>query len=278
MKKTALLYLLSFFFISSNLWAQEEDYEDWTKEESKKKSLFFAGINIGGLFANNNTAVIYSGSPAATPYGINYILSIPTYKTTFDAYFQHPYTVSEFPQSPGYSTALDIGVHAGINIGNEAAIYIDINTAQLKYEQTFTIAIDNPLNKSPEPTYEQIPIFGKEKRFNLNLGTQLNLYNGENSLAYFALFGNFNSVKLERNYIVINNQEYIISHNSAQQSGGNPGGIGYGGGTGLGFKYNLTENLILDLNYNLYYTKINMNDNLNPFAMHHGLMLRVIWN
>ncbi|MCO6498864.1 MAG: hypothetical protein J5I47_00620 [Vicingus serpentipes] len=277
MNKIVLLSLLSLLILTPNLWAQEEDYEDWSKDETKK-SLFFGGINVGGFFANKNTAIIYTGNPSATPYGISYILSIPSYKTIFDTYFQHPYAISEFPQNPSYSTALDIGVHAGMNIGDAAAIYIDINTSQLKYEQTFTMAIDDPLNKSPEPTYEQIPILGEEKRFNLNLGTQLNFYTAESSLAYFALFGNFNSTKMERNYIVINNREYNIIHNAAQQPSDNPGGIGYGAGTGLGFKYNLTENLLLDLNYNLYYTKINMNSNLNPFGMHHGIMLRVIWN
>ena len=277
MKKIVLLFLFTVLVVTPNLWAQEEDYEDWTKEEPKK-SLFFAGINVGGLFANKNTAEIYSGSPNATPYGISHILSIPNYKATFDAYFQHPYAISEFPQDPSYRAALDMGVHAGMNVGDGAAMYIDINISQLKYEQTFTMAIDDPLNKSPEPSYEQLPIFGEEERFNLNLGTQLNFYNGENSLAYFTLFGNFNSVKMKRNYIVINNREYNIIHNSAQQPGDNPGGIGYGAGTGLGFKYNLTDNLIVDLNYNLYYTKINMNDNLNPFGIHHGLLLRVLWN
>jgi len=278
MKKTILLYsLLLFSFLNATLQAQDEENEDWTNEKTKK-SLFFGGINVGAFFPNSNTAIIYTGSQDITPYGIPYILSIPSYKTIFDSYFKYPYAIAEFPQHPSYKTALNIGVHAGINLGDGAAIYMDINTAQVKYEQNFTMEINDPLNKTPEPAYEQIPIFGEEKRFNLNLGTQLDMFNGENSSGYFALFGNFNSVKMERNYIVINNKEYNINHNSPQQPNSKIGGVGYGGGTGVGLKYNLTDNLILDLNYNLYYTKTNMSKNLNPFGIHHAVMLRVIWN
>ena len=37
----------------------------------------------------------------------------------------------------------------------------------------FTVAIEDPNNQSPDPTYEQIPIFGEEKRMNINLGSTI---------------------------------------------------------------------------------------------------------
>lgn len=269
--------LLIFTFFSANLFAQEEE-EDWTEKEDKTP-LFFGGVNVGAFFANNNTSTIYTGGYDITPFGVDYILNLPHYKPSFDTYFKYPYAVAELPLSPAYKIALDIGLHAGINVDKMTAIYVDINSSQIKYEQFFTVAIEDPLNQSVDPTYEQLPILGEEKRFNLNLGTQLSLYNEENTNLYWALFGNFNSVKLERNYIVINNREYEIHHMVAsQQSNSKPGGIGYGAGTGLGFKYKLTTRVAVDFNYNLYYIKTNMTTEIQPFGLHNGLMLRVIWN
>ena len=275
--KNKITYLFLIFIIShSTLIAQEEE-KDWTEEE-EKSPLFFGGVNIGAFFSNSNSAIIYTGASNITPYGIDYILNIPQYKSTFDTYFKYPYALAETPLSPTYSPALDIGLHAGVNLNKMSAIYIDINIAKLKYKQFFTMEINDPLSQSPEPTYEQLPVLGEEQRFNLNLGTQLSLYNDEKSNFYWAFFGNFNSTKLVRNYIVINNREYEILHTSPQQPNVKPGGIGYGAGTGLGFKYKLTSNFVVDLAYNLYYTKTKMNDDIQPFGIHHGLLLRVIWN
>ncbi|NCP46095.1 MAG: hypothetical protein GW818_06670 [Flavobacteriales bacterium] len=267
------LVIFIVYFLSQSsftLFAQEE--------EESKKGVFFGGVSIGSFFANSNTAVIYTGGSNITPYGINYILTLPQNKTTFDAYFKYPYWVEELPQEPAYNTAFDIGLHLGVYLSKLNSIYLDLNITEINYEQTFTMAIDNPLNMSPEPTYEQIPIIGKEKRFNLNLGTQLSFYSQEKVALYWSFFGNINSVKLERNYIVINNREYEIFHNTQGEFNRKPGGVGYGGGTGLGFKYQLTEKITTDFTYNLFYTKVNMNENIQSFGLQHGLVLRIIWS
>jgi opacity protein-like surface antigen len=264
-----LLFLLVFNF---SLAAQEEE-----KEEEKTKT-FFGGINVGAFFANGNAAIIYSGGNAITPYGIDFILRQPLNKITFDNYFKHPYSVADLPQNPVYRTAVDIGFHGGFHINKVSAIYLDINITQLKYEQTFSIAVDNPLRQSPEPTYEQIPIFGEEKRFNLNLGSQLSYYTSQKIDLYWSIFGNLNVVNMERNYFVVNDVEYEIYHNPPDQTDRKPGGLGFGGGTGLGLKYQFTENIILDFTYNFYYTKINFTEAIQPYGMHHGLLMRILWN
>lgn len=273
MKKIAYIFLL-LILCNATLFAQEED---WTDEE-EKTSVFFGGINVGAFFANKNTAIIYTGSSDVTPYGINYIFNIPQYKLIFDQYFQYPYEVVELPQSPSYKVALDIGLHAGAKLNKMTSIYIDINTSQLKYEQFFTVAIDDPSSRSPEPIYEKLPIIGEEKRLNINLGTQLSIYQNERSNLYWSLFGNFNNVKLERNYIVVNNVEYEIKHTNPTEPNVQPGGVGFGGGTGLGFKFSLTDNILIDFTYNLYYTKVNMSKTIQPYGIQHGLLFRILWN
>lgn len=270
--KIILVHILLFLSVFNfSLFAQDE-------EEEENSKTFFGGINIGTFFANSKAAFIYTGGSNITPYGINYILTQPQNKITFDNYFKHPYYVAELPIKPTYKVALDIGFHGGFHINKVNSIYMDINIAQLKYEQTFTIAVEDPSNQSADPTYEQIPIFGKEKRFNLNLGTQLSYYTTEKTDLYWAVFGNLNVVKMERNYIIINNTEYEIYHNTPDQFNIKPGGLGFGGGTGLGLKYQLTDNIVLDFTYNLYYTKINMTDNIQPYGVHHGLLMRILWN
>ncbi|MBL4593746.1 MAG: hypothetical protein JKX68_08035, partial [Flavobacteriales bacterium] len=78
MQYKAAYILLALTIFSSSISAQ-----DWADEEEKKESpLFFVGINAGAFFPNNNTSIIHTGASNITPYGIDYILSIPSYKTT----------------------------------------------------------------------------------------------------------------------------------------------------------------------------------------------------
>jgi len=279
-----LYTLLLMVTIQSSLFAQDwtdstssKPISDWTDKEDKT-SLFFIGINAGGYVPNNNTAIIYSGTDDVTPYGINYILNVPSYKQTFDNYFQHAYSVEEYPLNPTYKLAFNIGVHSGINLGNGHSVFLDINSSNLNYEQVFTIAIDDQNNKSIDPTYEQIPIIGKEKRIHSNLGVQLSLFHQKKMNLYWSAFGNFNKINLERNYIIIANQEYQINHRNPTQGNSSTGGIGFGGGSGLGFKYNIADRVWIDLTYNYHYTKSKINETIQSFGSHQGMIFRIIWN
>jgi len=279
------IYTLILITIQLNLSAQDwtdsnsnEQTKDWADKKDKTSSLFFIGLNVGGYFPNSNTAIIYTGTNDVTDYGINYILNVPQYKPLFDAYFQYPYSVEELPLNPTYKAAFNLGLHTGINLGRGHAIFLDINTSNLSYEQSFTIAIDDPKNKSVDPTYQQIPIIGNEKRFNSNLGLQLSLFNKNQMNFYWSIFGNFNKINLERNYIVINNQEYEIHHRGSDRANAPIGGVGFGGGSGLGFKYNLTDRIWIDLTYNYHYNKSKIDDDFQSYGSHHGILFRVIWN
>jgi hypothetical protein len=286
MQRKALYILIIFSLFYSPVFGQDwtdannsVEKKDWANEsEEKELALFFVGINFGMIFPNNNTAVFYTGASNITAYGIDYLFSIPSYKITFDTYFQYPYYVSEFPQNPSYKSSLDVGLHAGINIGKSSAVYLEVNSSNINFEQVFTVAIDDPNNKSPEPTYEQFPIIGKEKRINFNLGTQLALLHKKKTTIYWSAFGNFNSLKLQRNYVIINDTEYEIIHSNPSLRYVEPGGIGFGGGSGAGIKYRLTDRILADLTYNLYYIKTKMNDNIQGFGLNHGITLRLIWN
>jgi hypothetical protein len=282
---TKIIYtLILTLTIQSSLFAQDwtdktssEEITDWTDQEDKA-ALFFIGVNVGGYSPNKNTAIIYSGIDDVTNFGINYLLNFPSFKQTFDTYFQHPYSVEEFPLHPSYKIALNIGLHTGINLGGGHAIFLDLNTSNLNYEQSFTIAIDDPNNKSIDPSYEQIPIIGNEKRFNSNLGLQISLFHKEQMNFYWSTFGNFNKINLERNFILIDNKKYEISHRNPTNPNTTVGGIGFGGGSGLGFKYKIATKIWIELTYNFHYTKSKINDTINALGSHHGMIFRIIWN
>jgi len=264
MNKIALL-LLACIFSSSFAFAQNDDEG------------VFVGVNFGGYFANKNTAIMYTGATNITSYGIENLFTNTYNKPYFDDYFQYPYEIAELSQTWSYRPALDIGGHAGVKLGEGNSLYIDANFSTLSFENFFTVAIEDPNNQSPDPTYEQVPLFGQEKRMNINLGLQLSLYNENKINAYFALFGNLNSTRLENNYFVINGRQYYITHVVPGQPNVKPGGIGFGGGTGLGAKYKFNDKFTFDLAYSLYYTKIKMKEDFAPWGIHNGITFRIIW-
>lgn len=277
MKNKLSTLLLIFLFTAFNTAAQE-DFEDFEEEESDTVRFFF-GLNFGVHFANKETASIYTGSPNITPFGIEYIFNQPLNRQEFDRYFRFPYEVAEYPFDPIYRSTSEIGLHFGYKLGKTRAnaIYADVNITQLKFEQFFTVAIDDPQNNSVDPTFERIPIFGEENRFHLNLGTQISLTSNETSNAYIALYGNLNNLQMRRNFIVVNNREYDIFHVNAERPDQRLGGIGYGGGAGLGFKFSLSDQILADIYYNYLYSQSNFRDDFQPFNSHHSLGIRIIW-
>lgn len=272
--RKCIQFVLLFCWCSS-LFSQEEEYNsNWADQEY---SPFFVGVNVGAFFANNNTAELYSGSPAVTRFGIPYVLGLQANEIIFRDFFVYPFEVADYPIESVYRTAVEIGLHLGYKFNKNISVYSDVNTTQLSYEQSFTIAIDDPNNQMIGPTFQQFPIFGEETRINVNLGTQLSLYADESTTAYYSVFGNFNAARLEDNYFVIDGRTYNIFH-TVNNVDRRPGGAAFGFGSGLGVKFHLTENVLADLTYNLYYTKINMTENIQPFGVHHTIGLRVIWS
>lgn len=263
MKKPVLVLLVSLFTFSS-IFSQES-------------GSVFVGINVGGFFANKNTAVLYTGADAFSNYGVEDLFSNTINKPIFDNYFQYPYAIVELPQTWKYRPALDIGGHFGIHLDGENALYVDVNFSSLDFENFFTVAIEDPNNQSPDPTYEQIALFGEEKRMNINLGLQLSLYQEKGLNAYFSLFGNLNSTRLEKNYFVVNGRQYFINHVLIGQPNVKPGGVGLGGGAGLGVKYKFNDKFTFDLAYSLYYSKTKMKEDFAPWGVHNGITFRIIW-
>lgn len=267
-----LLFIFLLVLTSFSIKAQ-----DGFDEEEQDSSGFYIGGNLGAFFSNNETAVIYNGSASSTPFGVSYILNLPRNQQAFNDFFRHPYVLSELPVESTYRTTSEIGLHVGYQFNNDISVFAEINASNLSYEQVFTIAIDDPNNQMVGPTLEQFPIIGEETRFNLNIGAHFSLYNENRTNFYFSLFANINDVELDRNFIIINNVRYEIFHQDFNNPNFRPGGVGYGGGSGLGLRFPVTDRILSDLYYNLYYTQTNLREELQPFGVHNSLGIRVLW-
>jgi hypothetical protein len=261
---------------SLNYTHAQEEWEEWENEEDTLPR-FFVGANINAYFPNHETAILYTGRPKVTPYGIEFILAQPQYQQEFNDYFQHSFEPAEYPFNPQYRTSMELGVHAAYHLFRQVVVYGEFNVTQLDYEQFFTVAIDDPNNGIPGPTYARFPIFGEENRFILNLGTQIGIFQGETSSAYLAAFAQANDTELRRNYIVINEREYPIFHLNLDNPDLRPGGIGYGGGGGAGFKFELSHHIWVDIHYHFAYVQINLTESLQPRNLQHTTGIRLLW-
>ena len=278
MKFKCLLSFALLFGLSLTNFAQDDYlYED--DEELEDTVKFSFGINFGAYFSNNKAVEIYSGRPDITPFNIPFVLSQPFNQQAIRDYFRFDYYISEYPIETRYRTASEIGGHIEYNLSKVIDLYLDVNITQLKFEQFFTVGIIEPNNgRIDGDRLEQIPLFGEENRFHLNLGAQFSIYHDEYSNFYFSLFGSLNNTQMRRNYFVINNVEYEIFHVALDRPNQRLGGIGYGGGTGLGFKYKIMDHLTTDFYYNLSYAQTNLSEAFQPFGFNHGLGIRIIWH
>ena len=203
----------------------------------------------------------------------------PFYQQQIQDYFNNnPIVDIEYPLQPAYRIASEIGLHAEYSMGKslQNALFVDVNIAQLQFEQFFVIGTNDPFNQTLDPiTYEQVPLFGNENRFYFNLGLNLSLYQTEQANAYFTVFASMNNTQMRRNYFVLGDFEYEIFHRSFDRPDLRLGGIGFGGGTGIGFKYDLTEHLVADFYYNLYYVENTLNDSFEPYGIQNALGTRI---
>ena len=275
LKKSVFFLLLSSIFYST--YAQDDDA--WENEEETDSSYLFVGVNVNAFFANRNTAFLYNGSPNVTPFGIEYIIfQVPQNRQFFDDFFQYSYQFEEYPLEPRYRSTVEFGLHLGYQFSKNVAVFADVNAFQLDYEQQFTIAVDDPNNGTVGPTFQRFGLFGEESRFHFNLGAQMSIYNDElGNNFYLPIFAHLNAVQMEQNYFIINNRRFDIAQDFNVAPNGKLGGVDYGFGSGLGFRFHVTESIQTDFNYTLIYNSINMRDDFQAKGFHHSVGIKILW-
>lgn len=240
-----------------------------SENEMELKKLFI-GVNVGGYFANKNTANFYNGYESG---GMSRVINTQVYKDQIDQQLIYDWSFGQFPEEMKYSVALQLGMHLGYHVSESFALISDVDIINLKVKDVVTFYIDDPNNGSPEPTIETMPILGEEKRLNINLGFQNYLSNENNTFFYWSMALNVTSSKFVNNTLKVRQNTYYIGDplwvgnvnpNTGTVVNENgrtkPGGIGVGGIAGIGVKFKFNSNFIFDLGYNLNYTTVNLTD------------------
>jgi hypothetical protein len=243
---------------------------------SAQESGVFVGLGAGSHIANKKTAMMYSGGSNFTAFGISSIFSNPTIKPEFDTYFQYDYAIVELPEGMRYRPSVEVGALLGYRSETGTVFYLESNFSNLRVEDVFVVEVKNP-NTGGQYPLEQIPLFGFERRLNMNAGFQLNIAESGGAQVYWPLFANMNSVRVDKNYFVVNNKQYFISHVVPGFPDQKPGGLGFGGGSGLGVRYPVSESITADFSYNLIYSRVRMTEQFREWGVHHSVMLKIIW-
>ncbi len=280
------LFFYIVFLVPFCLEAQDDD------------SKFIIGFNIGGYAPNKSTAAIFKGDVTAYnihnqfgTYGYYDIINKPILNTYFSTTEYTIYETASFERTH-YQIGFDMGIHLGSRTKN-GELFVDYNFASISFRDYFTVEIFDPTING-DYRYEQIPISGKEKRTNINLGYSVDLYNKDNIIIGFPFFAQLTDTELKENYYVVGNDRIFLNHsinNSLSNSQNNPGGIGFGGGAGLTATLKFNEYFSFLAGYYAQYSKINLipDDSLtdyshsnvavpiNPWGLHHSVFVRIIW-
>tara|TARA_X000000950_G_scaffold34082_1_gene36621 strand:+ start:1055 stop:1828 length:774 start_codon:yes stop_codon:yes gene_type:complete len=245
------------------------------------------GINGGVYLANRNTSIQYSGF--YNNYGINSIFNNSINKPYFDEYFQTQFNSQNYSIMSGekdrlennikYNPSPEIGFHLGW-VKRKSKFFVDVNFSNIKVQDFINIEVQNQnFTMSTEPQYVPISITGNEKRNMINFGLLKTIYEESNLSILFPFFVQLLEVKIDENFIIVNNQQYYISHNfSTMNFDQNQGRYGLGLGSGLVFNYFIDKDLSFDVGYQMQYSKTNFSEQLNPRGFQQSIFARVIIN
>lgn len=248
---------------------------------------FVIGINGGVYLANRNTSIQYSGF--YNNYGINSIFNNSINKPYFDEYFQTQFNSQNYSIMSGekdrlennikYNPSPEIGFHLGW-VKRKSKFFVDVNFSNIKVQDFINIEVQNQnFTMSTEPQYVPISITGNEKRNMINFGLLKTFYEESNLSILFPFFVQLLEVKIDENFIIVNNQQYYISHNfSTMNFDQNQGRYGLGLGSGLVFNYFIDKDLSFDVGYQMQYSKTNFSEQLNPWGFQQSIFARVIIN
>jgi hypothetical protein len=228
------------------LFQEELDEE----EEDERRGISF-GLNLGTYLANKASAPFYSG---AGLYSLNdnqaemntiesRLLLGTTPQQVQNSIGAEGFTVP-FDSSPAnmrYNPGLMVGFRTMFRFNNENAIVLDMNYANLKAADKFTL-VTNLLPDNGQGT-EDIRVYniiGEEDRLALSLGYRTGLVINETSNWFFGFGAAMTAVRLNANYLEIEGNTYdlwvgFVGPNNFNGPTGNLTGTGFGfyGDTGV---------------------------------------------
>lgn len=265
----------------------QDDFDDF-EEVDEDAPRFFMGVNVGGYFANRNTAKFYSGTGAYNGgYSIEWIWNGQNpngttnlnYDRIFQALGDRDFELGETPDSMRYNGSLVYGVNMGYMFNKRSGLFLDVNIANLELVDVFTLFVNDPNNFFEEPVIVQGTITGVEKRLSVNLGYRQLFGNHERAFPYLEMGVNINSTRPESNEVFIEDLRFSIL--PPQNNGFNApvryGGSGVGAILGGGLHYKFNEKFRFDLGLNFKYERIKLIVDEEPLRLQQTLFARILF-
>ncbi|MHC1707214.1 MAG: hypothetical protein AB9842_06780 [Bacteroidales bacterium] len=273
-------YFLSLFFLInlvffSNIKAQnsKNDYQEnnkYQEEETDTLTRFSYGMNLGFYFPDNHPANFYNGSPA-NENKLDLILRNYYYRKQLEdtlGYMIDSVNPYNLPGKMRYAAAYTVGFYVRYQLDKSLGIFASFNFVKLEAKDVFLLNLDLPPGWSLDPTYRQYPIWGKEKRVNIDLGVSKYFQLAPKSVFFFEGGMNINNTRVIENKIAINNTAYslvnvygnqsYIPNSQIQQYEVIQGGIGFGIFATTGVKLVFSDYISMDPGATFYWKGINL--------------------
>jgi hypothetical protein len=263
---------------------ETETYQNWE-----------IGVNVGTYKANKYNTIRYDGSDIEYPYNLDvqYHLDLnPNHPNSIYQRIRQSYgdldfnlTNDSYPLDMRYKFGLEFGGHLGYKTDESSAFFVDVNFVNLTTVDAFTFEVDDPSTQTTQADIKVESIVGKEKRLNLNLGYHIGLGDDPDATPYLELGGNLTSTRVVENYLLVQEQKYVLSRFSKNLSQNSIyqnvdfGGVSYGGFIGGGYRFRMNEKFVFDFGGNMIFNKINLgSESIQKYKPHGSIFLRVLWS
>lgn len=253
---------------------------------------FELGINIGAYKANKHTAIRYDGADVeyadynldvAYYHGLAPNNSFSVYERVKQSYGDLDWypAADAYPGDMRYNFGLDLGIHLGYKTDVSNSIFLDANFSTISLNDALIIEVDDPNTPSSEADLRVEALTGRERRLTINPGLHFGMGDNPDATPYIQVGPNVTWVRVEKNSMVIQEKEYILTQFNRNQNSiysvADYGGIGFGGFLGLGYRYRLSDQFVVDFGYTAIMAKIGMGPEFNrAFKLQNVLYLRVL--
>lgn len=249
MKRYWILAMIIFILGSSEQLNAQNDLnlllQDELEEEFPERSGFVFGLNFGAYFANKASANFYNGSCAfqlTDNQAQCTTIEDRLYLGTTEQQVQNDLQIQSFtiprdasPTNMRYNPGLLVGFRFGYRFNTANAIMVDVNYANLKAADKFTLVTNlAPDNGQGTEDIRVFNIIGEEDRLNIGLGYRTALVINETTNWYFGAGGHMTSVRLNENFLEIEGSTYNLWVNFVGPNTFN-GPVGNLTATGLGW-------------------------------------------
>ncbi len=233
-------------------------------------SVLSYGLNVGFYFPDNHPANFYNGSPA-NDNKLDLVLRNYYYREEINqalGYQLDSLNPYDLPSKMKYEPAVSIGFYARYPLHKLLGVFAQFNFVKLTAKDIFLLNLDLPQGYSLDPTYRQFPIWGIEKRVNIDLGISRYFPTKTRNIFFFEGGLNINNTRVVENKIQIKDKTYslvnlygsqsYIPNSQLQEYQVIQGGIGFGMFATGGIRLVFSDHLSMDPALTFYWKGINL--------------------